>query len=178
LSKEIFVKKNEFDLFEAAAKIGFMGEELRLSESNRETLRNFIATMIQRTADFGPKPDLERVVNSLDEFISSMNGRNRAQLFVLIQALERGTITQGFRHYFSNLNPDEQRQYLYKMEASSNYAFRGIILAIKSITFIVYFSEPEAMQAVGFDGKCLLEDEPGPHKDELTTAAPDGCACH
>ena len=135
----------------------FMAEELRLSEANRETIRQFLLTMIHRDADFEPKPALERVLNLCDEFVTDLPTLIRASMFMLIKSLELSTIAQGYRHTFSKLSPEQQKEYLLKMENSSSYAFRGVILGIKSLAFIVYFSEPEAEKAVGYDGKCLTD---------------------
>ena len=145
--------------------ISAMGEELRLSDANRETVRQFILAFIQREGDFEPKPDLEKVVNEFDDMISSAPTILRAPMIMFIKSLELSTIAQGYRHTFSKLSPQEQKDYLNKMENSSNYAFRGIVLGIKTIIIIVYFSEPEAERAVGYDGKCLVEaGKPMPDK--------------
>jgi len=134
-----------------------MGEDLRLSDANRETVRQFIQAFIQREADFDPKPDLEKVVNEFDDFISHAPTIYRMSLITFIKSLELSTIAQGYRHTFSKLSPQEQKDYLNKMENSSNYAFRGIVLGVKTMMIIVYFSEPEAERAVGYDGKCLAD---------------------
>jgi len=134
-----------------------MAEEIRLSDTNRETIRQFILAMIHREADFSPKPDLEKVVNEFDELVSTSPTLIRMSLITLIKSLELSTIAQGYRHTFSKLSPEEQKEYLYKMEKSTNYAFRTIILVIKTLVFLCYFSEPEAERAVGYDGKCLVD---------------------
>lgn len=134
-----------------------MAEEIRLSDTNRETIRQFILAMIHREADFSPKPDLEKVVNEFDELVSTLPTLIRMSLITLIKSLELSTIAQGYRHTFSKLSPEEQKEYLYKMEKSTNYAFRTIILGIKTLVFLCYFSEPEAEKAVGYDGKCLVD---------------------
>jgi hypothetical protein len=134
-----------------------MGEELKLSDANCETMRNFIQAFIQREADFEPKPDLEKVMNEFDDFIAHAPTIYRMSMLTLIKSLELSTIAQGYRHTFSKLSPQEQKDYLNKMENSSNYAFRGIVLGVKTILIIVYFSMPEAEKALGYDGKCLAD---------------------
>jgi hypothetical protein len=134
-----------------------MGEELRLSDANRETIRQFLQAFIQREGEFDPKPDLEKVVNEFDEFISRASIIYRMSMITLVKSLELSTIAQGYRHTFSKLSPQEQKDYLNKMENSSNYAFRGIALGVKSIAILIYFSEPEAERALGYDGKCLAD---------------------
>ena len=128
-----------------------------MGESTRETLRHFIQVMLQREADFEPKPDLDAVLDKLDLMMSRMTQLIRTGVTVLIKSVEMSTLAMGYRHYFSNLPPAEQEEYLNKMERSSTYAFRAIIMGVKTLVFLVYFSQPEAEKAVGFDGKCLFE---------------------
>jgi hypothetical protein len=134
-----------------------MAEEGKLSDATRETIRQFLLAMIHRDADFSPKPDLEKVVNEYDEMVTTAPTLQRMSIIALLKSLELSTIAQGYRHTFSKLSPEEQKEYLYKMENSSNYAFRGIVLGVKTIAFMCYFSEPEAEKAIGYDGKCLVE---------------------
>jgi len=150
-------ERKPFDNRGRSVMIIFMAEEFRMSDANRETIRQFILAMIHREADFDPKPDLEKVVNLYDEMISTLPTLLRGSMNVLIKTLELSTIAQGYRHTFSHLSPEQQKQYLYKMENSSNYAFRGVMLGVKTMALLVYFSEPEAEKAVGYDGKCLVE---------------------
>ena len=138
-----------------------MGEESRLSESTRETLRHFILAMIHQEADFSPKPELEKVINEMEDLINHAPTLLRAGLIMLIKSLEMAPLAQGFRHTFSNLDPENQKKFLYKLENSSNYLFREIIIGLKTLAFIVYFSEPEAEKPVGYDRKCLLEVKQG-----------------
>jgi len=128
-----------------------------MSASDRETIRNFIQAMIHREADFEPKPDLDKVVDSYDQFVSRLPTIIRTSFSALVKALEMSTIAQGYRHTFNRLSPEDQKAYLNKMENSHNYMFRGIVLGVKTLALIVYFSEPEAEKAVGYDGKCLVE---------------------
>jgi len=139
-----------------------MIEETRLGKASLETIRNFVQAMIHQEADFSPKPDLNQVVNEIDELVSKTPILIRSAMIALIKSLEMSALLHGYRHTFSHLSPEEQKEYLYKMEDSSNYAFRAIVLGIKTITFLVYFSEPEAEKAVGFDRKCLLENSHAP----------------
>ena len=144
-----------------------MAEEERLSSSTRETLKNFVLALIHRQEDFNPKPDLERVIDNMEEMINKAPALFRAGIILIIKSLEMAPLAQGYRHTFSNLPPEKQEEYLYKMERSSNYAFRGIIALIKTLTLANYFCEPEAEQAVGFDGKCLLEVKGGGLKENI-----------
>ena len=158
-----------------------MAEETRLSDANRETIRQLILTMIHREADFSPKPDLEKVVNEMDEMIGTAPTIQRMSIIALVKSLELSTIAQGYRHTFSKLSPEEQKEYCYKMENSSNYAFRGIVLGVKTLAFICYFSEPEAEKALGYDGKCLTEaraEQTAKAKNPPDNIIPDKFAYH
>jgi len=134
-----------------------MGEESKLSEATRETLRQFALAMLQREADFDPKPDLEKVLDKFEEMMSRTTSILRTGVLMLIKSLEMSTLAQGYRHTFCKLPPEEQKEYLDKMERSSTYAFRGIVMGVKTLIFLIYFSEPEGENAVGFDRKCYKE---------------------
>lgn len=134
-----------------------MNEETRLSEATRETLRQFLLALIHREAEFSPKPELEKVLNDFELFLSKPSALIRTGILALLKALEMSTLAQGYRHTFSKLSPDEQKEYLNKLERSKSYAFRGLIMGIKTIMLIIYFSQPEAEKAVGYDGKCYKE---------------------
>jgi len=137
-----------------------MSEETRLSESTRETLKNLILTIIHQEADFSPKPELEKVVNEIEDLLNHTPTLLRTGLIMLIKSLEAAPLAQGFRHTFSHLDPKSQKEFLYKMEQSSNYIFRGIIAGLKTLIIVAYFSEPEAEKAVGYDRKCRLDVKP------------------
>jgi hypothetical protein len=81
----------------------------------------------------------------------------RTGVLVLIKSLEMSTLAQGYRHTFTKLSPQEQKEYLIKMENSSTYPFRAMIMGLKTIILLIYFSTPEGQNAVGFDGKCYKE---------------------
>ncbi len=132
-----------------------MGEEIKLGQATRETLRNVVLVTIQREAEFEPKPDLERVLDKFEDMIGRTTIVIRTGVLMLVKSLEMSTLAQGYRHTFSKLSPEEQKEYLNKMEGSSTYAFRGIVMGVKTLILLIYFSEPEAEAAVGYDGKCL-----------------------
>ena len=155
-----------------------MSEEGRLGKSSLETIRNFVQIMLHNEADFSPKPDLEKVVQEIDKLISGTPTLIRSAMIALIKSLEMSSLLQGYRRPFSHLSPEEQKEYLYKMENNSNYVFRAVVLGIKTITFLVYFSEPEAEKAVGFDGKCLLEDLKNKDQIQSENILPDEFLTH
>lgn len=134
-----------------------MSEEYRLGEATRETLRQFVLAMIHREADFSPKPDMDKVLDDFEKLMYRTTSLIRAGVLVLIKSLEMSTLAQGYRHTFTKLSPQEQKEYLIKMENSSTYPFRAMIMGLKTLILMIYFSTPEGQNAVGFDGKCYKE---------------------
>ena len=134
-----------------------MPSEFELGKANLEILKTLIQRVISDAVDIEEKPELDKVVQETEKFLGKLSRLYRMGLLAFMRLLEMGPLVIGFRHTFTNLTEEDQLKYLDTVETTKNYAIRGIILSLKSVIILVYFSEPEAEKAIGYDRTCLLK---------------------
>jgi hypothetical protein len=130
--------------------------DYQFGEGVQTTVKNLISAMIADAVDV-EKPDLDRVLKEMERFVGGLPSLYRIGMSGIIKALEMAPMAMGYRHQFSNLPREDQVKVLVAFEASNNYLQRGMILSLKSIVLINYFSEPEMERALGYDHQCLVD---------------------
>lgn len=134
-----------------------MPKEFELGKANLEIIKTLVQRVISDAVDTKDKPDLDKVVEEIEKFLAKLTRLYRMGLLFFLRLLDMGPLVLGFRHTFTHLPEEDQLKYLNTIERSKNYAIRGIIQALKSVVILVYFSEPEAEKAVGYDCECLVK---------------------
>lgn len=134
-----------------------MPSEFELGKANLEIIKTLVQRVIADAVDIEQKPDPDKVVEELERFLGKLTRLYRISLLTFLRLLDMGPLVLGFRHTLTHLPEEDQLKYLNTVEASKNYAIRGIIQALKGSVLLVYFSEPEAEKAVGYDGECLVK---------------------
>jgi hypothetical protein len=129
----------------------------KFGEGGYECMKNVIMATIADYAEMETRPDEEKLMREMELMLGSLPSLYRMGIVWILRALEMAPFAMGFRKQFSNLDRDEQVQVLDAFEKSANYVQRGIILALKSLVLMIYFSEPEVEQALGYDHKCLVQ---------------------
>jgi hypothetical protein len=135
--------------------------EYELGESNREIMKTLVQRVIADAAEIEDRSILDKVVEELEQYLGHLPRLHRMGILAFLRLVEIGPVGLGFRHTFIHLSTEDQLKYLNTMETSRNYALRGIIMALKSLIILVYFSEPEAERAIGYDRSCLLKANEG-----------------
>ena len=133
-----------------------MTDEFHFGEGATETVKNLFAAIIGDAAELPVKPDPCRLVSELEAYMSHLPSLIRTGLVLIIHGMEVAPLALGYRHQFSNLSRADQVKALADFEVSQNYVQRGIMMGLKSQIMIIYFSEPEVEQALGYDHSCLL----------------------
>ncbi len=134
-----------------------MADQYELGKSSLEVLGALIRRVINDANDTNERPDVEKVVDEVEKFIGIMPRLHRLGLLTFLRLFEVGPIALGFRHSFIHLSEKDQLKYLITLENHRNYAARGILQALKSVIIMIYFSDPAAAGAVGYDAACLLK---------------------
>ena len=136
-----------------------MSEEngFKFGESAYETLKNVFMAYIGDFVDAEPRPDCEKVMSDLEDFIGRLPSLYRTGIVLILRGVEVAPYAMGYGHQFSSLGRDDQVRFLDAFEKSSNYIQRAISLALKSIIVMIYFSDHDMEQAVGYDHLCLVE---------------------
>lgn len=129
----------------------------RFGEAGRETMKNVIAAVLSDFVDSEEKPDDDKVIDEIEEYFEKTPYLYRAGYVWILRALEMAPLAMGYRRQFSNLSREEQVSVLDSFEKSGNYPQRAIILAVKVVVAVNYFSTPEMDRALGYDHRCLLE---------------------
>jgi hypothetical protein len=133
-----------------------MREEFHFGEGATETVKNLFAAIIGDAADIPVKPDPDRLVSELEIYMSYVPPLIRMGLVMIIRGMEVAPLAMGYGRQFSNLSPEDRVKALAEFEASQNYVQRGVMIGLKGQLMIIYFSEPEVEQALGYDHSCLL----------------------
>lgn len=131
-------------------------KEFSLSDSAKEVFESFIDTVIHRVVPEESRPPMEEVIKEMEKYIGGMPPLYRFGVSAMLKLLDIGPLVMGFRKQFSNLPPEDQETYLRKFENHTNYAPRAMMLGLKGMLMIVYFSFPSMEQAIGYDHSCLL----------------------
>lgn len=129
----------------------------RFGEAGRETMKNVIAAVLSDFVDTQEKPDDDKVIDEIEEYFEKTPSLYRGGFVWILRALEMAPLAMGYRRQFSNLSREEQVSVLDSFEKSGNYPQRAIILAVKVVVAVNYFSTPEMDRALGYDHRCLLE---------------------
>ncbi len=135
--------------------------EYELGESNREIAKTLVQRVIADAAEIEDRSILDNVVKELEQYIGHLPRLHRMGMLAFLRLVEIGPVGLGYRHTFIHLSPDDQLKYMGTMETSRNYALRGIIMALKALIILIYFSEPGAEKAIGYDRLCLLKANEG-----------------
>ena len=137
------------------------GSEFKFGEGGYESMKNVIMATIADYAEMEARPDEERLMREMELMLGSLPSLYRMGIVWILRALEMAPLAMGHRKQFSNLERDDQVKVLDAFEKSANYVQRGIILALKSLVLVIYLSEPEVEQALGYDHKCLVDARTG-----------------
>ncbi len=132
-------------------------QSFQLGQSQREVLGLFIDSLIHRAVDLESKPELNRVVEQVEDFISGLPALHRWGVKMLMRLLDLGPVVWGYRHQFSNLEHEDRVSFLKAFESHDSYGPRAMMLALKSMVLVIYFSMPEIEQGIGYDHNCLLD---------------------
>jgi len=133
----------------------------KFGEGGYESMKNVIMATIADYADMDQRPDEERLMREMELMLDSLPSLYRMGIVWILRALEMAPLAMGYRKQFSGLERDDQVKVLDAFEKSANYVQRGIILVLKSLVLVIYLSEPEVEQALGYDHKCLVEARAG-----------------
>ena len=133
-----------------------MREEFHFGEGATETVKNLFAAMIGDAAEIPVKPDPNRLVSELENYLTYLPSLIRMGLVMIIRGMEVAPLAMGYGRQFSNLSPEDRVKALADFEASQNYVQRGVMIGLKGQLMIIYFSEPEVERALGYDHSCLL----------------------
>ena len=129
----------------------------KFGEGGYETMKNVFMAVIADYTDMEKGPAEEKLMREMEGMLSSLPSLYRMGMVWVLRALEMAPFAMGYRKQFSSLERDDQTKVLASFEGSGNYVQRGIILALKSLSLMIFFSEPEVEEALGYDHKCLIE---------------------
>lgn len=133
-----------------------MPEEFHFNEATAQTVKNLFAAVIGDAAEMPVKPTPERLVSELEAYMGRLPALVRMGLLMIIKGMEVAPVAMGYGRQLSNLSPEDRVKALAEFEASQNYVQRGMLMGLKGQLMIIYFSEPEVEQALGYDHSCLL----------------------
>ena len=140
-----------------------MGEEneTSLGEEVYEIIVQILKALVADFVEPGKGPSEEEMMAAAKDFLEGLPPLHRRGLAWMVRAVEVSPLTMGFRHRFSHLSRKEQVEVLERYEKSGNYLQRGMILGLKSLLLIVFYSLPRVEELLGYDYKCLLEVKEG-----------------
>lgn len=133
------------------------GCDFSLGDDVCQTIKNALSAIVHDFVDGGDKPDLDAVVQDVEDFIGGMPAMHRGGLTWMFKGLEMAPLAMGYRSKFSNLEREEQVDVLDRFEKSDNYVQRGTILGLKNVLVMIYFGRPEIEKILGYDHKCLTD---------------------
>lgn len=132
-------------------------DSFKFGESGYETIRNVLMALIADHVDADETPDENHALEEVERFVGALPSLYRMGVVWVLRGLEVAPYAMGYRSQFSNLAREDQINVLDSFEKSSNYIQRGIVMLLKSMLLLLYFSEPEMERALGYDHRCLLE---------------------
>lgn len=102
-----------------------------------------------------PKARLNWCVAQVDDLLIKVRGRGAFAYRVAVVAVSWLAPLLIFRMpRFARLSQEQRIQALQRVEQSP---LKTLLFALKALLCIVYFEHPDAAEAIGFDGKGLLE---------------------
>jgi len=130
-------------------------------EGSFETMKNMVSALVCDFVEEEHRPDLDGVVSEIEDYMSGLPSIYRTAVEWSLRGLEAAPLLMGYRKQFGSLDLEDRVKVLESFEKSGNYLQRGLIVMLKVLVSVVFFSEPGIERAVGYDHKCLLDREAG-----------------
>lgn len=132
--------------------------EIKLNEPQRHILITLAETMLPPNVGFPIAPDVTNLVIPIEKLLSPLRKRGMKSFGFLLYLFEWSALLflPRFRP-FTKLSPSDREKYLIGWEKSRIKYRRWLMLALKALVCLVFFSDAGVKAAVGYDPECLVE---------------------
>lgn len=133
-------------------------EEIPIALSVKEfaIVKALVRAMLP-TEDAFPDGVVLGIPQRIDEEFYVADSSVRSDLAAGLQLLEHASLLCGYRSRFTALAMSMQREYLHQLLAGRNATLRQVVLAIKQVMHLFYYSHPSVWGRIGYDGPFIKE---------------------
>lgn len=137
---------------------GEQTSEVKLNPRQRHILQTLAETMLPPNVGFPIAPDTTNLVIPIEKLLSPLRERGMKSFGLLLYLFEWAALVFLPRFKpFTKLSPTDREKYLIGWEKSRIKYRRWLMLTLKALVCLVFFSDPNVKAAVGYDPECLVE---------------------
>ena len=133
-------------------------ERIQLSPRHRHILKTLADTLLPASVGFPIAADDANLVIPIEKLFEPLGKRGFAGIGSFLVFFEWAALIFIPRFKpFTRLSPEDREKYLRGWQTSRIKYRRMIMLSLKALICLVFFSDPKVKAAVGYDTECLVE---------------------
>ena len=131
---------------------------IQLNPRQRHILRTIAETMLPPDVGFPIAPDDDNLVIPVERLLSPLGKRGINGLGTFLYFFDWAALIFVPRFKpFTKLSPQDREKYLKGWQNSRIKYRRMLMLSMKALVCLIFFSDPKVKAAVGYDTECLVE---------------------